>query len=123
MTRKRQAKTYVTRLYCDKCFQDRNSEIEMERNDVVLTSYPVKYQYACPNCEFAVMSTSFYPVTTVETVAPSEQNFMVGGSNSSHHPNAVCYAYLVNLYATNMGCLSTSNIRVCENTKRICKGP
>ena len=52
---KKEVKTYVTRLYCDKCNQ------EMIIDPIVLTSYPPQFSYSCPQCGGKVTSYKKYP--------------------------------------------------------------
>lgn len=44
MIKKKEAKTYIVRLYCNNCGN------EIASTGVVLTSYPEQYPYECPNC-------------------------------------------------------------------------
>ena len=55
MIEKKEVKTYIVRLYCNKCGN------EMESTGFVLTSYPEQYPYKCPNCGRETTATELYP--------------------------------------------------------------
>lgn len=55
MEKRIEVKTYMFRLYCDKC------GTEMERDTIVLTSNPPTYQYECPKCGHIEKSNKCYP--------------------------------------------------------------
>ena len=55
MLEKKEAKTYIVRLYCNNCGN------EMESTGVVLTSYPAQYPYECPNCGWKTTANEQYP--------------------------------------------------------------
>ncbi len=48
-------KIYECRLYCDKC------NIELNRDPIVLSTYPEQYSYICPTCGKITLSYSSYP--------------------------------------------------------------
>lgn len=45
----------VHKLYCDDC------KCEMEHTDIILMTYPAKYQYICPQCGKKLSSEKFFP--------------------------------------------------------------
>lgn len=49
----------VHRVYCDDC------DIELEFDNVVLTSYPAQYPYHCPNCGKVYTFWETYPWTEI----------------------------------------------------------
>lgn len=60
MVKKFKTKTFIERLYCDKC------GTEMQWTGVCLTSYPAQYPHKCPNCGEEVHTTGvFYPKQTL----------------------------------------------------------
>lgn len=63
MVKRREAKTFIERLYCKYC------ESELIRNTTMaLTSYPAQYLYSCKNCEHNETSTEVYPKTVYEEI-------------------------------------------------------
>ena len=48
-------KIYECRLYCDKC------NTELDRDPVVLSTYPEQYSYTCPTCGKITLSFNSYP--------------------------------------------------------------
>ena len=62
MVKKTEVRTYINRLYCDKC------GTEMETSPVVLTTYPPQYQYKCPKCGECTVSTNSYPYIEYENL-------------------------------------------------------
>lgn len=48
-------KIYECRLYCDKC------NTELNRDPIVLSSFPEQYSYTCPTCGKITLSHNFYP--------------------------------------------------------------
>lgn len=61
MTKKHKVKTYIERLYCDKCM------VEMKCISVIDTiGISVSYEYKCPCCNETVTLNEFYPRTVME---------------------------------------------------------
>ena len=50
----KEVKTYITRLYCDKCNQ------EMMIDPIILNSNPPQFSYSCPQCGGKVTSYKQY---------------------------------------------------------------
>lgn len=67
MVKKAEVKTFIKRLYCDDC-----GEL-MVKLDMVLTSYPVQFQYHCNNCNAVVNSTISYPEQVLEIIEGTER--------------------------------------------------
>ena len=53
--KKHQVRPYISKAYCPDC------DKELERSDVVLTTYPAQYQYFCPECGYGYTSFDMYP--------------------------------------------------------------
>ena len=66
MVKRAEVRTFINRLYCDKC------ETEMEKSNMVLTSHPPQYQYFCNSCDFKMISWTSYPFQTLTTLPDSE---------------------------------------------------
>ena len=62
MVKKTEVKTFINRIYCDKC------GTEMRTSPVLLTTYPPQYQYECPKCGELLTSTVCYPCTEYDEV-------------------------------------------------------
>lgn len=59
MIKQHEVKTYIERIYCDKC------GTEMER---VSRKYAAAYRYMCPNCGEQVTVYECYPREVIEEV-------------------------------------------------------
>lgn len=68
MIEKKEAKTYIVRLYCNNCGN------EMKSTGVVLTSYPEQYPYECPNCGWKTTATELYPKVEYQEMDYEEDN-------------------------------------------------
>ena len=66
MTEKLEAKTYITRLYCDKCFQKDGSKNEMKQGEIALVIFSSKYNYTCPVCNDLIQDIHSYPLVVRE---------------------------------------------------------
>lgn len=69
-------KIYECRLYCDKC------NIELVRDPIVLSSFPVQYSYTCPTCGKTTLSYNFYP--ELEYEFEEEDMFPLSPKNSTN---------------------------------------
>lgn len=45
----------MDRVYCPDC------DVELEKDPMVLTTFPATYQYFCPNCGYGYRSHTEYP--------------------------------------------------------------
>lgn len=66
---------YQINMYCDDC------GTRMEKDNLLLPSYPPQFQYRCPNCGHTALSQISYPVqqvqfdeSTAEEISESELN-------------------------------------------------
>lgn len=54
--RQTEAKAIRKQFFCDRC-----KVVEMERLPGVMDTYPVTYQYQCPQCSFSATSHELFP--------------------------------------------------------------
>ena len=66
MIKKVEVKTFVERLYCDKCGE------EMKSTEIALVSYPIQYPYQCPNCGHSETTNIQYPHICYEVIDNKE---------------------------------------------------
>lgn len=67
MIEKKEAKTYIVRLYCNNCGN------EMESTGVVLTSYPEQYPYECPNCGSKITANERFPKIEYQEIEKDDE--------------------------------------------------
>ena len=67
MIDKKEAKTYIVRLYCNKCGN------EMASTGVVHTSYPIQYPYKCPNCGWKTTANERYPKIEYQEIEKDDE--------------------------------------------------
>lgn len=58
----KEVKTFITRLYCDNC------NCEMISTGKILTSFPLRFEYKCPNCNIVTTETENYPLTIYKEI-------------------------------------------------------
>lgn len=66
---KEKANAYIERAYCTDC-----KGVELERSNMVLTTYPLQYTYQCPKCGKSYTSFERYPKVIYEKIYEKTAN-------------------------------------------------
>jgi len=60
MIEKKEVKVFIERFLCKNC------NVEMNKGDAALMSYPARYRYYCTKCNFTDTDYKDYPYITYE---------------------------------------------------------